>query len=319
MLIARHVAWMFSAGLMALATGAANSQDYPNKLVRIVTSGVGGSNDFAARLIAPGLTTSLGQPVIVDNRGGGVIPGQIVSNSPPDGYTLLLYGAPIWIGPLLQKTPYDIKDFAPISLTNRAPNVLVVHPALPVKSVKDLIALAKAKPGALNFSTGGTGASGHLAAELFNAMTGVKMVRVAYKSDTQERPDLLSGQVQLSFPNAANVTNHIKSGRLRGVAVTSAQPSPLVPGLPTIAASGVPGYQSVALSAVFAPAGTPAPIINRLNQEIVRILQRPDVKEKYLNNGIEAASSSPQELAATLASEIAKWGKVIKDAGITGD
>ncbi len=316
MLIKRFVAWMFSIGMMVLGAGIVFGQNYPNKPIRIVASAAGGSGDFAVRLIAQGLSGALSQQVVVDNR-GGVIPGEIVSKAPPDGYTLLIDAASFWIGPLLQETPYDpVKDFAPVTLTDSAPNVLVVNPSLPVKSVKELIALAKARPGELNYGSSSTGSTPHLAAELFNMMAGVKIVRVPFKGSGPAVISLLGGQVQLMFATAGSVAPHVKSGRLRALAVASLQPSALAPGLPTIAASGVPGYEAVAFEGMFAPAKTPVAIIDRLNQEIVRVLNRAEVKERFFNAGVETVGSTPEEFAAAIKSNVAKWGKLIKDAGI---
>jgi tripartite-type tricarboxylate transporter receptor subunit TctC len=243
-----------------------------------------------------------------------------VAKSPPDGYTLLLGSTSLWIGPLLQKAPYEtLSDFSPISLTTRAPLLLVVHPALPAKSVKELIALAKAKPGQLNYSTTAIGASTHLSAELFKAMAAVNIVRISYKTTSMQQADLLSGQVQLSFGSGPSMAVHVKSGRLRGLAVTSPEPSPLLPGFPTVAASGVPGYEFEAIDGILAPAKTPAAIINRLNQEMVRFLNSSEAKERFLPSGVEASGSSPEQLAARIKSETAILGKVIKDAGIRVD
>ena len=240
-----------------------------------------------------------------------------MSKAPPDGYTLLIDAASFWIGPLLQETPYDpVKDFAPVTLTDSAPNVLVVNPSLPVKSVKELIALAKARPGELNYGSSSTGSTPHLAAELFNMMAGVKIVRVPFKGSGPAVISLLGGQVQLMFATAGSVAPHVKSGRLRALAVASLQPSALAPGLPTIAASGVPGYEAVAFEGMFAPAKTPVAIIDRLNQEIVRVLNRAEVKERFFNAGVETVGSTPEEFAAAIKSNVAKWGKLIKDAGI---
>jgi tripartite-type tricarboxylate transporter receptor subunit TctC len=305
--------------MMVLGANAAFGQNYPNKPVRIVTAGVGGGADVVARLLAPGLAGGLGQQAIVDNRGSGVIPGEIVSKAPPDGYTLLLYNNTLWVGPLIQNTPYDaVRDFAPITLATRAPNILVVHSALPIKSVSQLIALAKARPGELNYASGSTGASNHIAAELFKAMAGVDIVRIPYKSGALESADLISGQVQLMFASAS-MTPHVKSGRLRALAVTSAVPSALFPGLPTIAASGLPGYESGSIYALFAPAGTPAAIVHRMNQESVRVLHTAESKERYFKAGMETVGSSPEDLAATMKSDIIKLGKVVRDAGIRAD
>ena len=316
-MLMHFVVGTFSVSLMAFGLGMASGQDYPNKPVRIVTSGVGGGSDFIARQVAQGIADRLGQPVIVDNRGSGVAPGEAVAQAPADGYAILVGSNSLWTGPLLQKTSYDpVRDFSPISMTTRAPLFVVVHPSLPVKSVKDLIALAKAKPGQLNYSTGSIGASTHLAAELFKSMAGVNIVRVSYKTAAMQATDLISGYVQLHFGSGGTVAAHVKSGKLRAVAITSASPSALAPDLPTVAGSGVPGYEFVALDGIFAPAKTPEIIIKRLNQEIVRFLNLAETKERFLKSGIEAASSSPEQFAAAIKSEIVRLGRVIKDAGI---
>ncbi len=317
MRVLSSAAWMFSVGLMVLGGGLASGQTYPNKPIRIVTIEPGGGGDLAARLIAQGLSGSLGQQVLVDNRGGGVIAIEIVAKAPPDGYTLLLYGGTLWIGPLLQNVSWDpVRDFSPITLAVTFPNIVAVHPSLPVKSVRELIALAQARPGELNYSSGSIGASTHLAAELFKSMAGVNIVRVPYKGGGPATIALVTGEVHLMFATVGLVTPHVKSGRLRALAVTTAQPSALAPGLPTVAASGVPGYESRSILGIFARARTPEVIINRLNQEIVRVLNRAEVKQRLFGSGVETVGSSPEESAATMKAETAKWGKVIKEAGI---
>ena len=317
MLLARFVAWIFSAGIMLLGASVVSGQDYPIRPIRMVTSEVGGGNDLQARLIAQGLSGPLGQQVIIENRPSGVIPGEVVSKAPPNGYTLLLYNITLWIGPLMQNTPYDaVRDFSPIALATTAPNVLVVNSSLPVKSVAELVALAGARPGEFNYASSGTGASNHLAAELFRAMAGVNIVRVPYKGAGPALNALIAGEVQLMFPTAGAVTPHVRSGRVRALAITSAEPSALAPGVPTVASSGLPGYESISIYGVFAPARTPRPIVNKLNEEIVRVLNRTDVKEKFFNAGVETVGGSPEQLAATVKSEMVRMGKVIKDAGI---
>ena len=318
----RFVAAIFWALVLVLGIGIVRGQNYPNKTIRIVSTEPGSSADFVARQIALGISDSFGQSVIVDNRGGGggTIAAELVAKATPDGYTLLFFGQGIWILPLMRDNlPYDpIKDFSPVTLADRSLNVLVVHPTLPVNSVKELIAYAKAKPGEINFATGGTGSSNHLAAELFKAMAGVNIVRINYKGTGPALTALVGGEVQLMFPTAASVTPHVKSGRLKALAVTSAEPSVLAPGLPTVAAV-IPGYQSVSIHGLFAPAKTPMTIVRRLNVEIVRLLNRADVKEKLFSSGLQAVGSSPEQLGAAMKSEMARLGKVIKDAGIRND
>ena len=296
------------------------SQDFPGKPIHIVTSEVGGGLDFAARLVAQGLSAVMGQQVVVENRGGasGIIAAQAVSKSPPDGHTLLMYGSAIWVLPYLRdNVPYDPeKDFSPVTLISRSPNVLVVHPSLPANSVAELIALARSKPGGLNDAGGSSGSSAHLAAELFKAMAGVNIVRIAYKGNGPALTDLVSGRVQLMFAPAGTVASNVKSGKLRALAVTSAEPSALMPGLPAVASSGLPGYESVSLYALFAPARTLAPIITRLNQEVVRVLNSPQVRDKFMGAGLETVGSSPEQFAATMKVEMAKFGKIIRERGI---
>ena len=308
------------AGSFAVAVDAASRDTYPDKPIRIITSEPGGGVDFAARLMAPALTGTLGQQVIVENRGGagGAIAADRVARASPDGYTLLLYGSPIWLAPFLRdKVTYDpVKDFAPITLTTRSPTVLVVNPSVAAHSVKELVALAKAKPGAINIAVGGSGTASHLATELFKATAGVNMVVVPYKGSGPVITALLGGEVLMTFSNAAAIAPHVKSGKLRALAVTSAQPSPLVPDLPTVAASGLPGYESTSIYGVLAPAKTPTPIIMRLDLELVRFLMQPDVKQKFLNSGVETVGNTPREFAAAIKSDMNKLGKIIKDAGI---
>ena len=312
---------MAFAGLSALQS-IAYCQSFPAKPIRIITAEAGGASDFAARLIAQGLTSSLGQQVIVENRGGasGVIAAETVARATPDGHTLLLYSNGIWTLPLMQKVPYDpVKDFSPVTAATRAPNVLVVHPALPVRSAKDLVNLAKAHPGALNYASGGSGTTPHLAAELFNVMAGVQMVRVTYRGGGPALNDLFAGQVQVMFPAASSMAPHIKSGRVRPLAVTGAQRTAMFPELPTIASSGVPGYEAVSMTGIFAPAQTPDTIVSRLNQEIAAVLQKPDVRSRLLGVGVEVVASSPSQFTSIMTTDMERLAKVIKAAGIKAD
>jgi tripartite-type tricarboxylate transporter receptor subunit TctC len=318
MLLLRIVVWMVPVGMIVLSAGMVSGQDYPSKPIRMVSPGPGGGADFVARFIAQGISGPLGQQVVVENRPAGVIPGQMVTKARPDGYTLLVNGNSFWIAPLMQDNiPYDpVKDFSPITSAVGSPNILVVHSSVAANSVKDLIALAKAKPGALNYASASAGGSVHLSAELFKYMAGVNIVRISYKSSGASVTALVAGEVQLMFANAPPVVPHVKSGRLRALAVTTLQPSTLFPELPTVAGSGLPGFEVASVYALFAPARTPAAIVNQLNQEIVRFLVRTDVKEKFLAAGVETIGSSPEELAAAMKSEMARMGKVIKLAGI---
>ncbi len=307
---------VLAAAFAAAATVAA--QTYPVRPIRIVAGGVGGGSDFTARMIAQGLTAVWGQQVVVDNRPSGFVPGEIVMRAQPDGHTLLVSGSSLWISRLLQdNVPFDAeRDFAAVTLAATSPSVLTVHPGVAAKTVRELIALAKSRPGELNYGTSGQGSAPHLAAELFKAMAGVNIVRVNYKGAGAALNDLIAGQVQMTFGTTSSLAPHIKSGRLRALAVSSAQPSALLPDLPTIAASGLPGYEAVSPAGVFAPAKTPAALIARLNAEIVRALGAADARQKLLGAGIEVVGSTPAEMAALVKADIAKWGKLIRDAGI---
>ena len=314
---------VISIGLTFLSEGTAHAQSYPTKPVRIVTSEAGGGTDVITRVVAQGLTGVLGQQVIVDNRGaaGGAIGAELVARAPPDGYTLLFQGSNIWLLPFLRSNvPYDpLKDFSPITLVTSSPNILLVHPSVEAASVKDLIALARAKPGWLNYATGLVGGSTHLAPALFKAMANVDIVQVTYKGGAAALNDLIAGRVQIMFPSMGSGIPHVKSGKLKALAVTTAQPSVLFPGLPTIAASGLPGYEFINVTGMFATAKTPVTIINRLNQEIVRIVNQPDVRARFMSAGNEVVGSSPQEFASAVKADMIRMGKVIKDAGIRDD
>ena len=244
-----------------------------------------------------------------------------MAKSSGDGYTIMLSGSNLWLAPFLQdKVPYDpVADFSPITLAVSAPNILVVHPSVPAHSVKELISLAKARPGVLNYASVGTGGSNHIAAELFKSLSGVDMVRISYKAGGIAFGELIAGQVQVMFATMGGSTQYFKAGRLRALAVTTAQPSPLVPGLATVANSGLPGYEAATIQGIFAPVKTPAAIINTLNQEIVRVLNKPDIREKFNNVGVETVGSSATLLAATVKSEMTRLGKVIQAARIRAD
>ena len=292
-------------------------QEYPNRPIRIVAPAAGGNGDFLSRSIAEGISGNLGQRILVDNRASAVIQGEAVYRAPPDGYSLLLAGGAFWINPLLRASSYDpIKDFAAITMTERAPLLLVVHPSLPVKSVKDLVALAKAKPGQLNYSTTGVGSSFHLASEIFKALAGVDIVHVAYKGTAPSILALIAGEVQLQFGPPSSLIGQVNAGKLRALAVTSTQRSALFPDLPTVGASGLPGYEAVGITGVFAPAKVPVPIINRLNSEIVQYLGRAEVRKLFLERDSEVVGSSPAQLAAAVEDEMNRSAKVIKALGL---
>ena len=289
------------------------------KPLRIVTSEAGGGNDVPARIVAQGLTLALGQQVVIENRPSGVVPAEIVAKAAPNGYTLLFYNNALWTAPLIQATPYDmLRDFTPVSAVARAVNVLTVNSALPAKSVADLIALAKTKPGGLNYGSSGTGASNHLAAEIFRTMAQIDIVRVNYKGAGPALTALIAGELQLMFPSAGAATPHVRAGRVKALAVTSAAPSALFPGLPAIAAT-LPGYESLAIYGLFAPAGTPPAIIVRLNTVVAQFLARADIQERFAAAGMDAAASTPGQLSASVQTEVARIGKVIRAAGIRGD
>ena len=319
--MAHHPARLALAMALAFAGLTAAAQGYPTKPIRMIVSGVGGSSNFSARLIAPYLSGGLGQQVVVDNRGSGVVAIELAARAQPDGYTFILNGSNLWLLPFMRdKLPWDpVKDFAPVSCVITAPNILAVHPSVAARDVRELITLAKARPGALNYATSGTGNSNHLAAELFKAMAGLDMVQINYKGAAPASTDLIAGRVQVMFPTPGSVTQHIKAGRLRALAVTSTQPSPLLPGLPTVAQSGLPGYESVSIFGMFAPAGTPPAIVARMNREVARALAQADVKERILGSGVEPAPSTPEGFGTMIRTEMTRLGKLIKDAGIRDD
>jgi tripartite-type tricarboxylate transporter receptor subunit TctC len=320
MLMPRHLISIIPVGIIALNATLAIGQTYPSKPIRIVTSPAGSGIDLQSRLIAEGISGLLAQQVIVENRPAGFIPGEVVAKAAPDGYTLLCGTNLFMFGPLLQKAPYDpLTNFSPIAYTASAPNVVVVTPSLPVKSVSDLIALARARPGELNYSVTGIGGIAQLAVELFKSMARLNIVLVPYSSISAESTDLISGRVQLTIDSPTAVRPHIRNGKLRALAVTSLTPFSQFPDVPTMTASGVPGYEAINIYGIFAPANTPASIVSRLNQEIVRFLLTPEAKEKFLAAGQEVVGASGDELTAKMKSDSVKWAKVIKDAGIRTD
>lgn len=309
----------FLFSLAVVATAPAASQDYPSRPVRfVVPFPPGGGTDGFARVLGAKLTELWGQQVIVDNRGGGVLAGELVSKSPPDGYTLLLYGNTHWLLPLMRKqVPYDAhRDFIPVSTVARGINILVVHPSLPVKTVKELIALAKARPGQLNFSTAAPGTMNHLAAELFKFTAKIDIVRLAYRGSPAAMNGVMVGEAQLMFSPAAPALPAIKTGKVRALAVASSERSPRYPDLPTLAESGMPGVDAVSIHGMFAPAKTPDAVVNRLNQETVRVLQRPEIQNRMDAIGVEAAGSTREQFAKLIQEEVAVMGKVIREAGI---
>lgn len=295
---------------------------YPDKPIRIVVPYTpGGFNDTLARTVGAKLQTAWGQPVTVDNRPGGatVIGIDAVAKAPPDGYTLLIVPFSFAVNPsIFAKLPYDAqKDFAPVTLAATTANLLVVPAASPLNSVKDLIAAAKTRPGGMSYASTGIGSSNHLSMEKFKQMAGVDITHVPYKGSAPAVTDLIGGQVQVMFDNISNVLPHVRSGKLKVLAVTTPQRSPLVPEVPTVIEAGVPGYEVGVWFGIAAPAGTPRPIVDKLNAEIVKILHQPDVKEKFTALGVEAVGSSVEQFNAHLAQQRTMWAKVVRDAGVT--
>ena len=303
----------------ALPASAATTDTYPARVVRILTAEVGGGADFVARVIAQGLTEALRQQVIIENR-TSVLSIEIASRATPDGHTLLLYGSALWLMPYIRsKVPWDpIRDFAPVTVPASSPNIVAVHQGLPVRSVQELVSLAKAKPGELTYGSSFAGAT-HIATELFKSMANVDIRHIPYKGNGLALNALVAGEVQVMFPNAASATPHIRSGRIRGLAVTSPQPSPLAPGIPTVAASGLPGYESVSFHALMAPARTPRAIVARLHDIVALYVQGEAVGKRLLAAGVEPVGNSPEDLARTIRSEMQRVGKVISAAGIRAD
>ena len=316
--------WTLGALFACIAT-LASAQAYPTRPIRLVVPfPAGGTTDILAREAAQKLTEVLGQAVVVDNRPGaaGNIGSDLVAKSAPDGYTLLMgtVGTHAINPSLYSKMPYDhVKDFAPVVLVAGVPNVLVVNPALPVNSVAELIKLAKDKPGQINFASSGSGTSIHLSGELFKTMAGVDMTHVPYKGSSPALTDLIGGQVQIMFDNLPSALPQIKGGRLRAIAVTSLKRAPVLPDIPTINESGLPGFEASSWFGVLAPAGTPAPIVARINTEVNKWLQSADAREKLLGQGAEAAGGSPEQFGNFIHAESEKWAKVVKASGAKVD
>ena len=315
---------MLALALVVPAIGV-QAQSYPNKPIRIVCPfPPGGAVDIASRAVAHELTQILGQPVTVDNRpgAGGNIGADMVAKSAPDGYTLLMTTSGILaINPALySKIPFDsLKDFAPVSMVVSLNNVLVVNPAFPAKSVKDVIALAKAQPGKLTYASSGNGTSIHLSGELFKSMTGVDMLHIPYKGSAPAVTDLLGGQVNMMFDNIPSSLPHIRAGKLHALGVTGPKRSPLLPDVPTIAEAGVPGYESYVWFGIVAPAGTPHEIIAKLHAELAKAAVTPSFHDRLTEQGYDVLSSTPEQMAGSIRNEIAKWGKIVKASGARVD
>lgn len=316
---------VLAAALTVLAAAAAQAQTpgaYPLRPLRIIVPfAPGGNVDLVARAVAQRLTESLGQQVLVDNRPGasGLVGTHLVAKSVPDGYTVLAMANTFAVVPSLMANPgYDpLKDFAAISLTCRVPQVLVVNPALPARSVKDLVALARARPGEISYASAGTGGTGHMAAELFNRHAGLKMLHVPYKGNAQAIVDVISGQVTMMFDQVSTSAPHIQAGKLRALAVTSLKRSPLFPNLPTIDESGVPKFEDITFNGLVAPAGTPREILARLHAEVTKAVRFPELHQRFLERGVElAASASPEDFTAYIRTEFVKKARLAREAGI---
>jgi tripartite-type tricarboxylate transporter receptor subunit TctC len=312
-----------SAGI-GLAGGALAQDTYPSKPVRfILPFPPGGGTDILGRIISERLAAQLGQPVVIENRGGagGNVGAEVAAKSAPDGYTIVLVAPSLAISPsLYSKLGYDpVKDFAPVSLVATVPNVMITHPSVPANTLVEFIALAQARPGAMNFGSGGSGTSNHLAGELFNNVAGVKLVHVPYKGVNLAMNDVLSGQVQLVVIGIPAAAPHIKAGKLRALAVIAPQRAAALPDVPTAAEAGLPKFEVTTWYGVLAPAGTPRPIIARLNSELAKIMHAPDLKERLATMATEPVTGTPEAFADLIRQEIAKWGKVVREAGLKAD
>jgi tripartite-type tricarboxylate transporter receptor subunit TctC len=308
---------------LLFAAGACAAQGYPVKPIRfLIGFPPGGTNDILARALAPKLSEYLGQPVVIENRGGAstAIATELAARSAPDGYTILLNAPGHATNPALIKLNFDpVKDFAFITLLAESQNLLVVHPSLPVRSVKDLIEISKKRPGDINYGSSGNGTTPHMSAELFQFMTGTRWVHIPYKGSGLGLTALLGGEVSLYFANVPAAFQHVKAGRLRPVALSGTKRTPAAPGIPTIAESGLPGFAVTSWFGVAAPAKTPRPIVDRLNGEIVRALATPELRERMEGMGADPVGNTPEQYTRFVENEIAKWGKVIKFAGIKGE
>jgi tripartite-type tricarboxylate transporter receptor subunit TctC len=312
----------FLTALLLLAP-VLHAQDYPSRPIRlIVPLAAGGGMDTVARGVALKLTDNFGQTVVVDNRGGGggSIGAELVAAAAPDGYTLIMMSATSVIHPMMYKARYEtLRDFAPVSQVTTQPYVIVVNPTVPAASVKELVAYAKANPDKLNYASSGNGSLIHLASELFRITTGTRMTHIPYKGIGAAYPDLIAGNIQLIFASIISAQPHVKSQRIRALAVTGPKRASSSPELPTVAEAGVPGYAVTQWYAVFAPAGTPKAVVDRVHREIVKVLQLPEVTARMAADGAESVGSTPQQLAAHVKTERDKWARVIKQAGIKGD
>ena len=311
----------FASSILAAAAQSAFAQTYPTRPIRIICPYVaGGGSDFVARTIAQKLTDTVGQSVVVDNRpGGGTnIGAELVARAAPDGHTIFLGGTPTTVNvTLYKKLPFDaLTDFAPITMTTVAPNLLVVHPSLPVRTVKELMTLAKSRPGQLTYGSAGIASSNHLSGALFKTMAGIDIVHVPYKGGGAAVTDLLAGNISMYFSTTPSSMPHVRTGRLRALAVTSVRRSDIVPNIPTMAEAALPGFEMSAWHALFAPAATPPAIVKKLADEVVRALRQADVKERLASQGVDAVGTTPEELAAIVRENVAKYAKLVKAAHI---
>jgi tripartite-type tricarboxylate transporter receptor subunit TctC len=307
--------------LAAFLSFAASAQPYPAKPVRLIVGpGPGSGTDVVARAIALRLTERVGQSVLVDNRvgAGGTIAVATVAKSAPDGYTLLFVSGSLVIHPAIyRKLPYDVeRDLVPIALVGVVPQVLVVHPSLPAKNMREFVALAKKRPAQINYGSGGVGSTGHLAGELLQSSAGIQLVHVPYKGAGPAAVDVTAGQIQGLFTSAVNALQHARTGRVRMVGITTAKRAAAIPDVPTFAESGVPGYELMTWYGVLAPTGTPRAVVDRVNQEVAAVIKLPDVQSRLVADGVEPAGSSPEEFAAMIKRELARIEKIIKSAGI---
>jgi len=310
--------------VFAAAPCSVVAQNYPNRPVRmIVPYPPGGSLDITMRVLGPKMTEVMGQNVIIDSRPGadGNIGTELVARAPADGYTVLIHAVPLVVNPSLRrKLPFDVnKDFIPVSLLTASPLVLVVNPSVPVKSVKELVALSKKHPGKVTYASAGNGSNLHMAAELLNNLAGTKMLHVIYKGGGPALVAVLSGEVDLSYLNIAAIMSYAKSGRMRALGITSAQRSPLMPDLPTIAESGVPGYEFTSWAAALVPAGTPATVVATLYDAFAKALRSPETEKRFSEQGVVIVASSPDEFAKFFKTELARWAKVVKETGIKAE
>ena len=317
------------ASLAVAAAGAlplgALAQNFPTKPITIIVPfSAGGTTDILARIVGQGLSTELGQSVVVDNKpgAGGNIGGSLAAKAAADGYTLFMgtVGTHAINQSLYKKMPFDpVKDFAPLSRVATVPNLLVAHPSQPFKTVKEMIAYAKANPGKITYGSPGSGASPHVSGELFKSMTGTDLLHFPFRGSAPAMTDLLGGQTSVMFDNMPSAIQHVRSGKLRPIAVTTAKRSPELPDVPTIAEAGVPGYEATSWFGMFAPAGTPKPVLDKLHAALVKVLKQPDVQKKIAEQGGDVVAETPEQFAAFIKAESAKWSKVVKESGASLD